>query len=239
MSSGDTTRAITAPRSTRRSLRSRRTTSRGCASPGGGLSSIPRCSNRIRSCARPTTSARRRSWSAACCMRRTASAWSRRSIRRPAGRSGCSRCRRASCPSAAPIAASRTGARAPTARILTFRNQYLYALDAQNRRAGRGVRHRRARRSHGRHGRRAAPTRWNGAPLVVRDVVVLGSSMADQDSAAQDDGDARRRARLRRAHRAAALDVPRPIPTRRRARHRDLGERVVALHRRRATSGRR
>ena len=29
------------------------------------------------------------------------------------------------------------------------------------------------------------PTRWNGTPLVVRDVVVLGSSMADQDSAAR------------------------------------------------------
>ena len=41
--------------------------------------------------ARPTTSARRRSWSTACCMRRTASASPRRSIRRPAGRSGCSR----------------------------------------------------------------------------------------------------------------------------------------------------
>ena len=44
MSSGDTTPAITAPRSTLHSRRSRRTTSRGCASPGDGLSSTPRCS---------------------------------------------------------------------------------------------------------------------------------------------------------------------------------------------------
>ena len=35
-----------------------------------------------------------------------------------------------------------------------------------------------------RHGRREAYS-WNGTPLVVRDVVVLGSSMADQDSAAR------------------------------------------------------
>ena len=41
MSSGATTPAITAPRSTRRSRRSRKTTSHGCASPGDGRPLIP------------------------------------------------------------------------------------------------------------------------------------------------------------------------------------------------------
>ena len=68
-------------------------------------------------------------------------------------------------------------------RILTFRNQYLYALDA---RTGKPV------EGFGAGGRvditaatgASRPYSWNGTPLVVRDVVVLGSSMADQDSAA-------------------------------------------------------
>ena len=183
MSSGGITRAITAPRSTRRWRRSRRTTSHGCAWPGDGLSSIPRCSSRIRSCGRPTTSARRRSWSAACCMRRTESGWSRRSTRRRAGRSGCSRCRRASCPSERANRGVAYWSQGANGRILTFRNQYLYALDA---RTGKPV------AEFGAGGRvdltaatgAREPYTWNGTPLVVRDVVVLGSSMADQDSAA-------------------------------------------------------
>ena len=69
-------------------------------------------------------------------------------------------------------------------RILTFRNQYLYALDA---RTGKPV------AEFGSGGRvdltaaTGAPKAysWNGTPLVVRDVVVLGSSMAEQDSAAR------------------------------------------------------
>jgi quinoprotein glucose dehydrogenase len=70
------------------------------------------------------------------------------------------------------------------ARILTFRNQYLYALDARTGTpvAGFGV--------GGRVDLTAATGSsraysWNGAPLVVRDVVILGSSMAEQDSAAR------------------------------------------------------
>ena len=69
-------------------------------------------------------------------------------------------------------------------RILTFRNQYLYALDA---RTGEPV------AEFGTGGRvdltaatgAARAYSWNGTPLVVRDVVVLGSSMAEQDSAAR------------------------------------------------------
>jgi quinoprotein glucose dehydrogenase len=69
-------------------------------------------------------------------------------------------------------------------RILTFRGTYLYALDARTGKplAEFGV--------GGRVDLTAAtgasrPFSWNGTPLVVRDVVVLGSSMADQDSAAR------------------------------------------------------
>jgi quinoprotein glucose dehydrogenase len=69
-------------------------------------------------------------------------------------------------------------------RILTFRNQYLYALDA---RSGMPV------ADFGDAGRvdltaatgASRPYSWNGTPLIVKDVVVLGSSMADQDSAAR------------------------------------------------------
>jgi quinoprotein glucose dehydrogenase len=70
-------------------------------------------------------------------------------------------------------------------RLLTFRNQYLYALDP---RTGAPV------AGFGEGGRvdvAAAigrPYTWNGVPLVVRDVVVLGSSMAEQDSAAKKSG---------------------------------------------------
>ena len=72
-------------------------------------------------------------------------------------------------------------------RILAFRNQYLYALDA---RTGQPI------AEFGAGGRVDLTTAtgssraysWNGTPLVVRDVVVLGSSMAEQDSAARKTG---------------------------------------------------
>jgi quinoprotein glucose dehydrogenase len=72
-------------------------------------------------------------------------------------------------------------------RILAFRGQYLYALDA---RTGEPV------DSFGTGGRvnLTAATgsgrayTWNGVPLIVRDVVVLGSSMAEQDSATRTTG---------------------------------------------------
>jgi quinoprotein glucose dehydrogenase len=69
-------------------------------------------------------------------------------------------------------------------RILTFRGQHLYALDARTGKPVMGFG----------NGDRvdvtaatgiSRPYSWNGTPLVVKDVVVLGSSMAEQDSAAQ------------------------------------------------------
>ena len=73
-------------------------------------------------------------------------------------------------------------------RIFSYRNQYLYALDA---RTGEEI------PSFGSGGRvdlsagldsRARGWRWNGAPLIVRDVVVIGSAMTDQDFATRKEG---------------------------------------------------
>ena len=73
-------------------------------------------------------------------------------------------------------------------RILTYRNQFLYALDA---RTGDVI------PSFGAGGRvdlsagldpRARGWRWNGAPLVIRDVVVIGAAMTDQDFATRMEG---------------------------------------------------
>jgi quinoprotein glucose dehydrogenase len=72
-------------------------------------------------------------------------------------------------------------------RILAVRNQYLYALNA---RTGEPI------ADFGAAGRvnltdatgASRPFSWNGVPLVVRDVIVLGSSMADQDSAQRTTG---------------------------------------------------
>jgi quinoprotein glucose dehydrogenase len=73
-------------------------------------------------------------------------------------------------------------AQGANARILTFRGQFLYALHPRTGKPLDGF---------GDGGRvnlttATGATRaysWNGTPLVVRDVVVLGSSMAEQDSA--------------------------------------------------------
>jgi quinoprotein glucose dehydrogenase len=74
------------------------------------------------------------------------------------------------------------------ARILTFRNQFLYALDV---RTGEPI------PTFGDGGKVnlsvglspiAGSWRWNSAPLVVRDVVVLGSAQVDQDSASKMEG---------------------------------------------------
>ena len=69
---------------------------------------------------------------------------------------------------------------------------------------------------------RARTYRWTGAPQVCRDVVIVGSSMSD--SPPRKEGDARRRAGVRRADRQAAVDVPRHS-ARRRIRRRDLERR--------------
>ena len=74
-------------------------------------------------------------------------------------------------------------------RLLTHRNQYLYALDPKT---GEPV------ADFGDGGRvdlnvGLGPLypmyRWSSTPLVVRDVVVMGSSMADQDSASRMEGE--------------------------------------------------
>jgi quinoprotein glucose dehydrogenase len=73
-------------------------------------------------------------------------------------------------------------------RILAHRNQYLYALDPKT---GESM------SSFGDRGRvdlnvglgpLSLGYRWTSAPLVVRDVVVMGSSMAEQDSASKMEG---------------------------------------------------
>ena len=73
-------------------------------------------------------------------------------------------------------------------RVFSYRNQYLYALDAKT---GEVI------PSFGTGGRvdlsagldpRARGWRWNGAPLIVRDVAVIGSAMTDQDFATKMEG---------------------------------------------------
>ena len=104
-----------------------------------------------------------------------------------------------------------------------------------HRKAGRGVRNRRPRRSHGRHGRRA---RLHLERDAARRPRRGGAGVVDGRAGLGRPHDRRvgRCLRLRRADRAAAVDVP-SDPTRGGARHRDLGERVVALHGRRKRLG--
>ena len=73
-------------------------------------------------------------------------------------------------------------------RVLSYRNQYLYALDANT---GDVI------SSFGTGGRvdlsagldpRARSWRWSGAPLIVRDMAVIGSAMTDQDFATKMEG---------------------------------------------------
>ena len=75
------------------------------------------------------------------------------------------------------------------ARVLTYRGRYLYAL---NPKTGEPI------TSFGEGGRvdldrdlgpLGGTYRWNGAPLVVRDVVVMGSEMVSQDSAGKMEGE--------------------------------------------------
>ena len=74
------------------------------------------------------------------------------------------------------------------ARILTVRQQYLFALDPKN-----GEPY----KDFGEDGKvdlrvglgpLATSYRWSGVPLVVRDVVVIGASMLEQDSAPRKEG---------------------------------------------------
>ena len=75
------------------------------------------------------------------------------------------------------------------ARIITFRNRYLYAL---NPKTGASI------ASFGNAGvidlgadvgPRSSGYRWNSVPLIARDVIVMGSAMVDQDSASKVEGD--------------------------------------------------
>ena len=75
-------------------------------------------------------------------------------------------------------------------------------------------------------------TRGLGVPLVVGDVVLVGSSMVEQDSAVAEGGPARRRARIRRAHGQALRWTLPHHPACRRSGHRDLAGRRVEVHRR-------
>jgi glucose dehydrogenase len=75
------------------------------------------------------------------------------------------------------------------ARIITFRNRYLYAL---NPKTGEPM------TTFGNNGvvdlgadvgPRSSGYRWNSVPLIARDVIVMGSAMVDQDSATKIEGD--------------------------------------------------
>ncbi len=75
------------------------------------------------------------------------------------------------------------------ARIITFRNQYLYAL---NPKTGEPI------PTFGKNGvvdlgadvgPRSTGYRWASVPLIARDVIVMGSAMVDQDSATKIEGD--------------------------------------------------
>ncbi|HTH25487.1 MAG TPA: PQQ-binding-like beta-propeller repeat protein [Vicinamibacterales bacterium] len=75
------------------------------------------------------------------------------------------------------------------ARIITFRNRYLYAL---NPKTGEPI------ATFGKNGvvdlgadvgPRSTGYRWASVPLIARDVIVMGSAMVDQDSATKIEGD--------------------------------------------------
>ena len=87
--SGASTAATPASRATRRWTRSTRRRWATCRLPGGARRSTRRCGSGGRSCATRTSFARRRSWSTACSMRRTASASWKPSTRARARPSGC------------------------------------------------------------------------------------------------------------------------------------------------------
>ena len=94
----------------------------------------------------------------------------------------------------------------------------LYALDPKTGRTDSGFRRRRQSRP---GGRPAAPStgryRWNSTPLVVRDVVVIGSAMADRIRRRKMEGAARRRARVTTSGPAScdgpSVSIPRPAKT--------------------------
>jgi len=75
------------------------------------------------------------------------------------------------------------------ARIITFRNRSLYALDPKTGKPVAGFGKDGAVDLNEGLGPLSRGYRWNSAPLVARDVIIMGSAMVDQDSATKVEGD--------------------------------------------------
>ena len=75
------------------------------------------------------------------------------------------------------------------ARVITFRGSSLYALDPKTGEPIRTFGNNGAVNLAADVGPRSTGYRWNSVPLVVRDVIVMGSAMVDQDSASKIEGD--------------------------------------------------
>ena len=75
------------------------------------------------------------------------------------------------------------------ARVLTFRNRYLYALDPKSGKPVPGFGKDGAVDLDEGLGPLSRGYRWNSVPLVAGDVIVMGSAMVDQDSATKVEGD--------------------------------------------------
>ena len=119
-------------------------------------------------------------------------------------------------------------------RLFVVRGEYLIALDP---RTGKPA------ADFGEQGRvnlqpglgpRAIEYAWTGAPQVCRDVVIVGVGLGGSmlRSPMHKEAPPGSRAGVRRAHRQAALDVQ-PDPPPGRSRQRDVGERLLGVHRQR------
>ena len=75
------------------------------------------------------------------------------------------------------------------ARVITFRNRYLYALDPKTGKQISGFGKAGAVDLDDGLGPLSRGYRWNSVPLVARDVIIMGSAMVDQDSATKVEGD--------------------------------------------------
>ena len=106
----------------------------------------------------------------------------------------------------------------------------------EDRRAAAGLRHQRRRRSAARRTIRQldlddrATSAWNGAPVVARNVVIVGAAHRAGSAPRSKENAEGLHPRLRRAHRQAAVDLPHHSAAGR-VRQRHLAERLVVLHR--------
>ncbi len=75
------------------------------------------------------------------------------------------------------------------ARIITFRNRSLYALNPKTGEAIASFGNAGVVDLGADVGPRSSGYRWNSVPLIARDVIVMGSAMVDQDSASKIEGD--------------------------------------------------